>query len=406
MTTQNIFLTGGTGFIGKELIKGLLKQEHTIYLLIRSGIKASAQLRFHQLLNEFPVNSRKQLKLIEGDVSLKHFGLSEKAFQSLAEKINCIYHSAASVQLTAPLEEVRSINVKGTQTVLELAYLAAKTHFNRLNYISTAYVAGKRSGIIYENELDCKQTFNNNYEQAKFEAELLVEQAKQDLPICIYRPSMVMGHSETGWTSAFNVLYGPIKMGYFGNLPFVPGCSQSKIDAIPINYVSDSILHLSQLAEHVNGKTFHITVGLDRSISVKELLSLASKNLIHLVEEYSLHNPIKKPLMIHPQIFKGLSQIIYHTASGERKAKLHKLLTYVNYTLYYKEFDNSEAKKYLVSTGVNAPRLQDYIDVICRYAVEHHFGKAEGPQDVYHRSWLSKKSNPFIEKKMYQRVAD
>lgn len=381
---SHILLTGVTGFIGKALIKLLLQKDHIIYVLIRSKVQESAQIRFQNLLREFPDNVS-QLRLVAGDIELPYLGLSKKMFEDLGEKIDTIYHSAASVHLTAPLFELRKSNVQGTKSILQLAKIAAKTTFKRLNYVSTAYVAGKRSGIIYENELDRGQAFSNNYEQAKFEAELLVEQAKQELPICIYRPSMVMGHSQTGWTSAFNVLYGPIKMGYFGNLPFVPGCSQSKIDAVPIDYVTQSLAYLSALDETINGKTFHLTVGVNQSISAKELLELASEYLLQLVNEYGLYNPMKIPLMIPPQLFKVLSKLLSYTAKGKRKTKIHKLLTYVNYTLYYKEFDNSEAKKYLEPAGIICPRLQDYLDVICRYAVDKHFGKADSPQDVYSR---------------------
>lgn len=401
MKNRTIFLTGGTGFIGKELLKGLLKDGHTIYLLIRSNKNMNAENRFEDLCGEIGiVDSKHSVHLVKGDLSLKRFGLNENQFNKLSVSIDTIYHAAASVQLNAPIDILREINVKGTQTVLDLAMLAKKSGFSRLNYISTAYVAGKRSGTIVENELDCQQTFNNSYELAKFEAELLVEKAKQSLPICIYRPSMVMGHSQTGWTSAFNVLYGPIKMGYLGNLPFVPGCKRSKIDIVPIDYVSNAILHLSNLDGRVNGKTFHISAGLNKSVSAKELLELAYKHLSNLVKEFRLENPMARPQMVHPEIFKGLAEILYHTAKGERKEKIRKLLTYVNYTLFYKEFDSSEAEKYLSKAGIVAPRFQDYAEVICRYAVSKHFGKANTPQNVYSKSKISKKEQSIYHKKI------
>ena len=379
MKNKSVFLTGGTGFIGKELIKGLLKNSHTLYLLIRGRKEVNANQRFvkliHEILNGLPKKQANQLILVEGDIEKDRLGLSENAFLELAEKIEIIYHAAASVQLTDPLEDVRRINVKGTENILELAKLAAQSHFERLNYISTAYVAGTRSGIIYEHELDCKQSFGNTYEQAKFEAELAVEQAKQELPICIYRPSMVMGHSQTGWTSAFNVLYGPIKMIYNQSLKLGPGGPKSLVDPVPIDYVINAILYLSQMGSVVNGKTFHLTVGKEREISVKELVDLSCLYLNQAFDKYGIDRRTIKPKLIAPKAFKTVGEFFALTLKKRKREKLNNLLTYVNYTMHPKHFDNRQAAQFLEPVGITAPRLQEYLQVICDYAVQYDFGR-------------------------------
>ena len=125
----------------------------------------------------------KRLHLIEGDIELPQLGLSDRNFRQLARSIHQIYHVAASVHLTGRLEVLRKTNLFGTSQVLLLAQQAHHLGvLKRFNYLSTAYVAGKRFGKIAESELDCGQDFTNTYERVKFETEMLVEAQKPHLP--------------------------------------------------------------------------------------------------------------------------------------------------------------------------------------------------------------------------------
>ena len=80
----------------------------------------------------------------------------------------------------------------------------------RLVHVSTAYVSGRHAGEFGEQDLDVGQEFRNTYERSKHEAERLLRGA-DDLPLAVARPSIVVGHSASGWTSAFNVLYWPMR---------------------------------------------------------------------------------------------------------------------------------------------------------------------------------------------------
>lgn len=390
---RSVFLTGSTGFIGKELLKSLLVQhpEDHFHLLIRGRTQHGAQQRFESLVDEVcqeaklsPSGVLPRLHLVEGDISLTNFGLSSDAYAELSKNIDTIFHSAAHVILEAPYEESKRLNYKGTMECLALARRAtASGLFRRFNHISTAFVAGQRKGLILENELDCQQGFNNNYERVKFEAEMELRSAMPQVPITIFRPSMVMGHSVTGWTNSFNVLYGPIKFSYLGLLPRVPGNHSARIDTVSIDFIVNALSHLSALPdEKVLGKTFHLTAGAQQSITVPELIVETFKHFRRYVKEFNLENPLREPMMIPPVLFRLAVHLKSIFSNSREKKYLENLLIYADYTSYQKDFDSREAMALLEKAGIRPLPLKDYLGNLVRYCIQTHFGKSDHPRHV------------------------
>ena len=390
---RSVFLTGGTGFIGKELLKSLLQRhpQDEFFLLIRGRTQHGAQERFENLRREIAQETGladpalfPRLKLVEGDIALPNFGLGEEGYSALTKNIDTIFHSAAHVILEAPYEESKRLNYRGTIACLALAQRAtALGHFQRFNHISTAFVAGQRKGLILEKELDCKQGFNNNYERVKFEAEVELQNAMKEVPITIFRPSMVMGHSVTGWTNSFNVLYRPIKFSYLGLLPRVPGNHLARIDTVSIDFIVDALSHLSALPNHdVLGKTFHLTVGSTNSITVPELIVETFKHFRHYVKEFNLENPLVEPVMIPPSLFRMAVYLKSLFSNPREKKYLENLLIYADYTSYQKDFDSRDALSLLEKAGIRPLPLKDYLGNLVRYCIQTHFGKSDHPRHV------------------------
>jgi long-chain acyl-CoA synthetase len=114
--------------------------------------------------------------------------------------------------------------------------------------ISTAYVAGEHTGQFNEDDLDVGQRFRNAYEQSKFEAESLVASRRARLPITVLRPSIVVGESDSGWTTSFNVVYWPLRAFSRGAYLALPARREAPVDVVPVDYVADAIFALSQAA--------------------------------------------------------------------------------------------------------------------------------------------------------------
>ena len=137
-------------------------------------------------------------------------------------------HAAAELKLDGELEELRRINVGGTAHLLELARAAHADHgLERYAHVSTAYVAGGRTGEVAEEELTDRYGFSNAYEQTKYEGELLVREAMRELPVSVFRPGMVVGDSRTGEIRSFNTVYVPLRLYLSGACGSIPSAARA-----------------------------------------------------------------------------------------------------------------------------------------------------------------------------------
>ena len=107
-------------------------------------------------------------------------------------------------------------------------------------------MAGTHAGRFREEDLDVGQGFRNAYEQSKFEAEKLVRQHREVLPVQVFRPSIVVGEEATGWTPAFNVIYWPLRAFARGTYSAIPARRRSPVDVVSIDFVADAIFELTR----------------------------------------------------------------------------------------------------------------------------------------------------------------
>ncbi|MBW4632371.1 MAG: thioester reductase domain-containing protein [Iphinoe sp. HA4291-MV1] len=255
-----IFITGATGFLGAFLLHELLEQTQAdIYCLVRSANEHSGKIRIQKNLETYGLwNQDFSFRIIPvlGDVSQPQMGLSSEQFQKIASQIDIIYHSAALLNYVYPYERLKPINVLGTQEVLRLA---SQIKVKPLHYISSVAVfessAYYRKVVTESDQLLHSKEMYLGYSQSKWVAEKLVMMARdQGLPVCIYRPSFISGHSQTGvWNTddiVCRTIKGYIQMGCMAEL-------DSLLDLSPVDYVSRAIVYLSRQKESL-GKAFHL----------------------------------------------------------------------------------------------------------------------------------------------------
>src|SRR5260370_36952060 len=144
-----------------------------------------------------------------------------------------------------------------------------------MGYLSTAFVAGRHRGRFSERDLDLGQSFRNSYERSKFEAELLVRSAMTDVPITVIRPSIVMGHSRTGETTAFNVLYIPMRLFATGQVRRVPALARLPLDIVPVDFVS-RVTREAVTSGIGQARTTYPAVAGRRALTAGELAAIAS----------------------------------------------------------------------------------------------------------------------------------
>jgi len=369
-----VFLTGATGFVGGNIVIRLLDDPTVsrILLLVRGKSQSNTEERLYNNLQEINStkilpNSTVKIEIIQGDVTLPNLGLTDELYENLAKRVTHIIHSAANVSFTQTLEEARRVNYLGTENLLKFAQLAKLLNgLQQLGYIGTAYVSGNRKGIIFEDELVKPSAFANPYEQSKFETEKLVRSYFKDLPITIFKPSIIIGDSETGITTTFNVLYYPLKLIYKGYLHAIPGSRRNNIDVVPVDYVVNAICHILFHATEVVGKVYHLTSGTDAAITAGEIIDLT----LEYFNETKVSN-IAKTIFI-PAIFYNASKRFY---SGTLKKLVKNLEVYLPYLLVKRMFDNSNTQNALRGSGIKPPNFKEYYRTVLGYCLIVNWGK-------------------------------
>jgi long-chain acyl-CoA synthetase len=255
----------------------MLEQEEgpDIIIAVRARDAQDAQGRLAALLAQLydtvPASARR-LSAVRGDLTSPDLGMTGADRRALGKRVDRVVHCAASISFTLPLQEARDINVTGTRRVLELA--RGLPQLERLVHVSTAYVAGREPGLFREGDTGGTD-FRNTYEQTKLEAEHVVATA-DDVPAVVVRPSIVVGESDSGWTSAFNVLYWPLQAFARGLLDVVPADPAGVVDMVPVDWVAD-IIERAAFAPDARGR-FHAVAG-DRALSVEGLIDLVCDEL-------------------------------------------------------------------------------------------------------------------------------
>ncbi|MFC0523640.1 SDR family NAD(P)-dependent oxidoreductase [Pontibacillus salicampi] len=199
---MKILITGATGFLGKQLTLRLLDEGHTVYAIARNQRKADS------LLHAVPEETRGNLFIVEGDLTEPLAGISEQNVKMLRNTIDTVYHSAAYLSFNSEeREKTFHINVNGTKNMLELTKAIEAPNFF---YVSTAYTLGTK--LHAKEELHpVDQSFVNAYEESKCHAEHLVMEYEDCFNVNIFRPSIIIGDSETGEADTSFALYGVIR---------------------------------------------------------------------------------------------------------------------------------------------------------------------------------------------------
>jgi thioester reductase-like protein len=334
-----VLLTGATGFVGGEVLSRFLEQDgRRVYALVRAKDAAAAAER---------LPSHARLTAVAGDIEHPGLALDAAMAEQLAAEVTTVVHCAASVSFGSSLEDSRRVNVEGTRRVLELAERCER--LERLTYVSTAYVSGEPPGLFREDQLDVGQRFRNPYEQSKFEAERLIRERGAGLPLQVLRPSIVVGDSRTGRTTAFNVLYGPLKAFARGGIPAIPARRSSPVDIVPVDYVADRTV---ELASSGPSGTFHLVAG-SNATTVDRLLELSASHL--------RRDP---PAVLPPRLYRRL----LHPWLRRRYRGLRSLEAYFPYFSMRVRFDDR---------GLGpGPPVEGYFGRLIAFAEEARWGRA------------------------------
>ncbi len=366
---QVVLLTGANGFVGTQIARRLLQnKEVTLLALIRAAGAEEGSRRLARDWWDWPelVEAIGDRALVVcGDVCSPRLGLKEADYATVVESVTHIIHTAADWRLVS-LDEIRKTNVQGTANVIEVAKEANKHHhIERFSHISTAYVAGGRTGTVSEIELTDEYGFYTNYEQSKYEGELLVQAAKNDLSISVFRPSMIVGDSQTGAVKTFNTFYYPLKLYLTGKRRFMPISRSLKINAIPVDYVADAVAKLTFDPDAV-GLTFHLIAPHETLLTVGELLDLVQK-WARTELGFKLPRPICIPMSASSMKAVLKLQRVFQRSNRRIADALSALAPYFSEN---RQFQRTNTEKLL---GAYHPQWNEILPHLLDYAVYNSF---------------------------------
>src|SRR3989440_1454081 len=243
---EKVFITGFPRFIAGRLIKRLAADGAKFLLLVQPALLSRARAEIAQIANETGADVDK-FRIIAGDITKKDLDMSLDELKTVRDETGTVFHLAAIYDLAVRAEIAQRVNVEGTRNVNDFVKTIAR--LRRYHYVSTCYVAGKRQGVIHENELQHAAGFRNHYEETKYAAELEVEALKSELPITIHRPSVVCGDMRTGETAKYDGIYYLIH--YLRKWPsgltlLNIGNREVRLNLVPVDFVMEAMVALAK----------------------------------------------------------------------------------------------------------------------------------------------------------------
>lgn len=217
--TKGIFITGASGFLGKGLVKRMIKEENLKFYVLTRSDRSEGVIR-----DEIVGADPERISFIKGDITFPYCGVDRVDMENLAKNVNEIWHLAASTSFDEnKRREIELTNIKGTENILKLA--GTMPNLDLFNYTSTAYVCGEEQGNIAEDRLELERKFKNPYEESKLYCEERVRNSQ--IPFAIIRPSILVGNSQTGEAKGeFRMIYGYLLGIYSAALHEFKGASQ------------------------------------------------------------------------------------------------------------------------------------------------------------------------------------
>jgi NAD(P)-dependent dehydrogenase (short-subunit alcohol dehydrogenase family) len=343
------FVTGATGFIGRHLVAELLKREGTIYVLVREGSRGKVDSLVQRL-----GAPEGRIVPVTGDLSKPALGV-----EGFTERVDHFFHLAAVYDMTADEDAMERANIDGTRHVVEFAN---SIDVGRFHHTSSIAVAGGYKGVFQEDMFDEDQPLPHAYHRTKYESERLVREGVQARTL-VFRPGIVVGHSETG---EMDKVDGPY---YFFKLlqklrhalpEWAPlaGPQGGETNLVPVDFVAKAMDHIAHLPEaELPGDTFHLVnpepmkVGeaLNEFAKAAHAPQFAMRIDQHMTN--AIPQPVRSGLMALPTVKKIRNQL-YHDLGVPPAAMENRD--------FRCKFDARDAQRALTGTGIAVPPLSTY----------------------------------------------
>jgi len=349
------FVTGATGFIGRHLVQRLLERGGDIHVLVREGSRE----RLERLVEGWGPRAAQRVKRVSGDLAEPRLGLSDELAEALCGEVEHFFHLAAIYDMTAGDASNERLNVGGTRNAVDLANALRAGH---LHHVSSVAVAGERKGLFREDHFDEGQTLPSAYHRTKFESEKLVREGTAGA-WRVYRPAIVVGHSQTGEMDKIDgpyYFFKAIQKARHAVPEWFPlvGPELGYTNIVPVDFVAAAIDHIAH-EPGLDGQAFHLTNPVPMRVgeSLNAFAKAAHAPQLALRIDKRLTDALPKGtfsmLMKLPQL-RDVRRTLLADLGIPEQVVAHMALK--------PQFDTRDTERALAGSGIEVPQLDAYAD--------------------------------------------
>ncbi len=361
---MSYFVTGATGFIGRNLVELLLEREGTIYVLVREGSRG----RLEELRNRWGVGEDRVVPIV-GDLSQPRLGVSDEDVERLTGEVDHLFHLAAIYDMTADAESQQMANIEGTRHMVELA---EAVEAGCVHTVSSIAAAGLYPGVWREDMFEEAVDLDTHpYFRTKHDSEGVVRN-ECSRPWRAYRPGIVVGHSETGEMDKVDGPYYLFKLiRRIRNavpkwLPMA-GIEGRPLNVVPVDFVVKAMDHIAH-TDGLDGRAFHLTDPNPRTAGeILDVFAAAAHAPQTTVRLPAGATDALQPLLAGLLHAAPLGDTLFDAVLADFGIP-REVLVYVNWPT---EFDSRQTRAALAETDISVPPLEAYAGKLWDYWERH-----------------------------------
>ncbi|MBX9686268.1 MAG: SDR family oxidoreductase [Candidatus Obscuribacterales bacterium] len=359
-----VLITGGNGYLGQRLAGRILSSSnYSVKLYLHAATKQELSDKSRSLstsFQEFEESGR--FSVLGGELK------SKAPFEDLdASRIVQIIHSAAVTRFNVEADLANEVNIEGARKVLSFARRCPK--LEAVQFLSTVYASGLRTGLLKETRLEKAPQFSNHYERSKWEAEEVLFDEYAEIPANLIRIATLIADDESGAVTQQNAFHNTLKLLYYGLLSLFPGEKNTAVYFVTGNFVLDAIMRIFESKD--KNQIYHLCHRQNESANLEELLDTVFA-AFEKYPDFKLRR-VLKPLWSDAESFELLNQGLGSMSGGVLAQSVSSVAPFAKQLFANKDFCNENLRR--IMPDYKAPDPLRLIESTSRYLADSKWGR-------------------------------